>query len=293
MNKYANIGSRFLALLIDGIILSVINAIMFYLFLVISGDYAALRMLAKYGDITAPGMLRLLDMLDFLPIYSLCSVLLTIFYYALFESSVKGATLGKMLLGIKVVDASDRRITFGTAIARSLSRILSSFLYIGYIIALVDASNQSLHDKIAGTYVISSKYSYTEMAIRNPKPATENTGYVPVQPVRPMVAPKLIAVSGQLAGMSFPVDSRGVMIGRDPSCCGIIFHKDTLGISRHHCTVSYNDQTGMFILNDCGSTYGTFVANGMKVANGQPVALNNGERFYLGSPANSFELRIS
>ena len=158
--------------------------------------------------------------------------------------------------------------------------------------AFFDDAHQTLHDKIAGTYVISSKYSYTEIVVKG-RQSSPAPVYTPPQQPKPAATPKLVAVSGQLAGMSFPIDSRGIMIGRDPSCCGVVVNKDTAGISRHHCTVSYNTQTGMFIVNDCGSSYGTFTASGMRVMNGQPVALNNGERFYLGSPANSFELRIS
>ena len=294
MDKYANIGSRFLALLIDSIILSVIFSIISVTYFGVIGMEYISFLFSEVG-VWNWNIYRMLFGLDYFFFYLLILTVIWLLYYALFESSVRGATIGKMILGIKVVDENDRKLDFGTAFVRSIGRIFSGFFYIGYIIAFATEGNQALHDKIAGTYVISAKYSYTEVisskkhqttTVQKPSPSPsmpyQNTAYN---------APKLIAVSGQLAGMSFPVDSRGVMIGRDPSCCGVVMHKDTIGISRHHCTVAYNRQTGMFILNDCGSSYGTFTSNGMRVVNGQPVALRNGERFYLGSPSNSFEVR--
>ncbi len=292
MDKYANIGSRFLALLIDSIILSVIFSIISAMYFgVIGMEYIAF--LFNEAWIWNGNIYRAFFGLDYFYVYMLILTVIWLLYYALFESSVRGATIGKMILGIKVVDENDRKIDFGTAFVRGIGRIFSGFFYIGYIIAFATEGNQSLHDKLAGTYVISAKYSYTEVISSKKHQTTtvqktsqhnayQNTAYN---------TPKLIAVSGQLAGMSFPVDSKGIMIGRDPSCCGIVMHKDTVGISRHHCTVSYNRQTGMFILNDCGSSYGTFTSNGMRVVNGQPVALRNGERFYLGSSSNAFEVR--
>ena len=47
----------------------------------------------------------------------------------------------------------------------------------------------------------------------------------------------------------------------------------------------------MFIINDLGSTYGTYLMNGMRIPSGQPAALRPGERFYAGSQANVFEVR--
>ena len=71
----------------------------------------------------------------------------------------------------------------------------------------------------------------------------------------------------------------------------IIVQDTAPGISRHHCQVNFNPQTGMFIINDLGSTYGTYLMNGMRIPSGQPAALRPGERFYAGSQANVFEVR--
>jgi uncharacterized RDD family membrane protein YckC len=76
-------------------------------------------------------------------------------YFALMESSVEQATIGKRVLSIKVTDLEGNRITFWDATKRYLGKILSSVLYgIGFIIAAFTEKKQALHDKIASTLVV-------------------------------------------------------------------------------------------------------------------------------------------
>jgi uncharacterized RDD family membrane protein YckC len=76
-------------------------------------------------------------------------------YFALMESSAKGATLGKMALGIKVTDLTGSKISFGRATGRYFGKIISgAILYIGYIMAGFTQQKQALHDIMAGTLVI-------------------------------------------------------------------------------------------------------------------------------------------
>ena len=82
-------------------------------------------------------------------------LLITWFYYALLESGARQATVGKMVLKIKVTDATGGRISFARASLRYFSKILSNlFLMIGYIMAGFTEKRQALHDMIANTYVV-------------------------------------------------------------------------------------------------------------------------------------------
>jgi len=75
-------------------------------------------------------------------------------YFALMES-MKGATIGKMALGIIVTDLQGNRISFGRATGRYFGKIISSLtLCIGYIMAGFTQRKQALHDMIAGCLVI-------------------------------------------------------------------------------------------------------------------------------------------
>lgn len=76
-------------------------------------------------------------------------------YFALMESSSNQGTLGKMALSLKVVDYQGKRISFGRAIGRYFSKILSALIiYIGYFMIGFTEKKQGLHDIIAQTYVV-------------------------------------------------------------------------------------------------------------------------------------------
>ena len=77
------------------------------------------------------------------------------FYFAYLESSTHQATLGKMLIGAKVVDYGGNRISFVTASLRHFAKILSAIiLLIGFIMVGFTQKKQGLHDILAGTLVI-------------------------------------------------------------------------------------------------------------------------------------------
>ena len=80
---------------------------------------------------------------------------INIIYYSLMESSRYQGTLGKIAMGIKVVDHNNQRLEFPRALLRNLSKILSGFLLgLGYIMIIFDDRKQGLHDKIADTLVV-------------------------------------------------------------------------------------------------------------------------------------------
>jgi len=79
-------------------------------------------------------------------------------YCALFESSSKQATLGKMAVGIKVTDMNGNRISFGRASGRHFAKFLSSLIGgIGWIMAAFTQKKQGLHDIVAKCLVVISR----------------------------------------------------------------------------------------------------------------------------------------
>jgi uncharacterized RDD family membrane protein YckC len=75
-------------------------------------------------------------------------------YAAALESSARQATFGKRAAGIIVTDEHWRRISFGRATGRHFAKYLSGFLMLGYLVALLNARRQTLHDRLAGTLVV-------------------------------------------------------------------------------------------------------------------------------------------
>jgi uncharacterized RDD family membrane protein YckC len=112
----AGVGSRFIALLIDGVILGAIGGV---IGLIVDGNPASTN-----GAV------------------SLISIVISAAYFVgLIGSS--GMTLGGRVLGVKVA-----------AIRWIGSYISALILFIGYIMAFWDKKKQTLHDKMAGTLVV-------------------------------------------------------------------------------------------------------------------------------------------
>ena len=75
-------------------------------------------------------------------------------YEAAMESSSRQATIGKMIMQLRVTDEHGNRISFARATGRHFAKYVSGFiLMIGYIMAGFTARKQALHDMIAGTLV--------------------------------------------------------------------------------------------------------------------------------------------
>ena len=69
-----------------------------------------------------------------------------------------GATLGKMAVGLRVVNDDGSKVTLGKAIGRFFAEILSGLTCsIGYIIAGFDSEKRSLHDHVCSTRVIRTR----------------------------------------------------------------------------------------------------------------------------------------
>ena len=116
----------------------------------------------------------------------------------------------------------------------------------------------------------------------------------PVQPVQPVPAPAplpqkvpvLRSLAQQHNGVRIPIQGRQILIGTSQGECQVVFRAGTPGVSRRHCSISFDAATGDFILTDLGSSFGTFLENRQKLAQGVSTRLRPGDRFYLGSPEN-------
>ncbi len=101
----------------------------------------------------------------------------------------------------------------------------------------------------------------------------------------------LVCNKGPLQGARVPLEmGKPVIIGRDPSACGVVLSSAAKGISRAHCKVTL---TGAgVLLRDMDSTYGTFGQDGRRLPPGQDVFLANRESFSLANGSNVFEVQM-
>jgi len=94
-----------------------------------------------------------------LSLFNVFGIVFTIFVYWLYHwlfIGLKGQTLGKMALGIKVVDASGSMPGLGCAALREIPGKIASYIaiYLGFLWIIWDGQKQGWHDKIANTYVV-------------------------------------------------------------------------------------------------------------------------------------------
>jgi uncharacterized RDD family membrane protein YckC len=126
ITESAGLGKRFLALLID--------------YLVISGVYIGLI-------ITLPKVINSYIVLVFLSIF-------LFFYNFLMEIFFNGQSIGKKALKIRVVKITGEGAGIFQYFIRALFRPVDSFLGIGLIVLIFNERNQRIGDLIAGTMVI-------------------------------------------------------------------------------------------------------------------------------------------
>lgn len=132
---YAGFWRRFLAVVLDGIIVSIpanIFAASFGVSLAITGGGIHYR---SGGS----GL----------------QTLFFVVYEALLIAFWNGQTIGKKAMGIRVVARGGQPVSVGMAFVRSLMKIVSgAVLLLGYLWMLWDPNKQTWHDKVADTYVV-------------------------------------------------------------------------------------------------------------------------------------------
>ncbi|MBW7997922.1 MAG: hypothetical protein FVQ81_15400 [Candidatus Glassbacteria bacterium] len=185
--KYASFLKRFAAFVIDTVFTALLAAFVLIPFALIVADEEVIDNLFSFGwncgmsGVPQAMLPRIFEPWfgSFTPIPVALMVMWFLFhtvlywlYFAVFESSPRQATPGKMMLGIFVTDIHGRRISFPRALARTLAKILSKLiLWLGYVLALFTPRSQTLHDLIAGTLVLEPAYSAPQASTAPPQAA--------------------------------------------------------------------------------------------------------------------------
>ena len=157
---YAGFWLRFLAHIIDSLILTPVFLVLYLGVFVLMGGAAFIANVSKsLGNPAASQQAQteaIGGLIGLLVIVGLVALLISWLYNAYFESGEKQATWGKQVLGLYVTDLNGHRMTFGRASGRFFAKIVSGMipLGIGYIMAGFTERKQALHDMIAATLVL-------------------------------------------------------------------------------------------------------------------------------------------
>ncbi|MGC4376087.1 RDD family protein [Fictibacillus sp. Mic-4] len=132
--KYAGFWMRFWAFLIDLIVVASLNRFVLAPFF-------------KVENIT-------FGPYDIFSVEGLVTTIVLYLYYVIM-TKLTGQTLGKMIMNIKVLSTTGEPLTWGTVFFREvIGKMISKFLFIGYIFAAFSKRKQGFHDYFADTYVV-------------------------------------------------------------------------------------------------------------------------------------------
>lgn len=105
---------------------------------------------------------------------------------------------------------------------------------------------------------------------------------------------KLIIERGQSIGTEFSLTSNESNIGRWDADNGVFpdidldAHDAEAKVSRRHARIHYNN--GQYMLEDLGSTNGTFINRGRRLIPGSPHVLNDGDEIIVGKTFLRFQV---
>jgi uncharacterized RDD family membrane protein YckC len=192
----AGIGSRFLAAIIDTLVIGVALTILGILVGVV-GARAGLVPSTTSSVAAAVGAI-----LSFLILWG---------YYIVFELVWNGQSIGKRAIGLRVVREGGRPITFVSSAIRNLIRIvdfLPAFYGIGVIVMFVDRRARRLGDLAGGTLVVKERRGVTLESLTAPVAQ-------PAGPAQPPTLPNVHLLNDQDYNLVQEFLRRRGELGRD------------------------------------------------------------------------------
>ena len=200
----AGVGSRFVAALLDSLIL----------FGFFCAEILALVMIAAAGSVAAmhggvagsagKWLMAFVVFVNFVVIWG---------YFALFEAYWHGQTPGKRVMKIRVIKDSGRQITLFEALARNLLRVVDyvpGFYLVGVITMLCNKRSQRLGDLVAGTIVVHERMDEASLLYQ-----TSTTLVAPVGFAEQGVGREAVLPWGQSVTAMFPADAVAKLSGQD------------------------------------------------------------------------------
>lgn len=151
--EYAGFWLRFLALLIDNVVMGIGFVLILVPLVFLTGLQGLIGEFHPNEDLSDAGIFALIGLIF---LAATVSLVFTWLYHALMESSEWQATVGKKVLGLVVTDMAGQRVSFARSTGRHFGKIITNMVpfLVGYIMAGFTAKKQALHDMLAGCLVL-------------------------------------------------------------------------------------------------------------------------------------------
>ncbi len=150
--EVAGIGSRFMAALVDSILIFIIQ-------IVISGLLGILGLFRQLGESGAAMLYAVILLISFLMFWG---------YYLAFEMIWNGQTPGKRWVHLRVIKADGTPVTLSEVVIRNVIRLIDfmpGMYAIGVVTMFIDARSRRLGDLAAGTLVIREQ---SQLSLKTP-----------------------------------------------------------------------------------------------------------------------------
>jgi len=139
--RAAGFVTRLMAYLLDALVLTIILA---------GGAWLFVQVDALLGELTLSDNIRI----SATTLWALMVPVIIVFYYVMFWS-LTGQTLGKMVLGLRIVGRDGKPPGIGRSFIRLIGYLLSMLaLWMGYLWIIVDDQRKGWHDHMASTWVV-------------------------------------------------------------------------------------------------------------------------------------------
>lgn len=149
---YGSLTNRFVALLVDTIILVFFYTLIFYTASGNADHISTWDKSLQNNGFDVNELLAIAKVLFLNPYFAAIHWL----YYTLLESSPKQATIGKFTLGLRVTDLRGKKINLWQSNLRYFSKLLSLLpVGLGFLLILTTRRSQMFHDYFARTVVVS------------------------------------------------------------------------------------------------------------------------------------------
>jgi uncharacterized RDD family membrane protein YckC len=153
-HKLADPGKRAIAFIIDIIVLFVINLVMGGILGAIGIGAAAASADANMSEEQMAGGI-VAAMMGMGLLYQVITLVAEFLYFALMEASSLQATLGKRIMGLKVVKEDGGTLDFTTSAIRNVVKIICLIpCGLGILVGFFTANKQGVQDMAAKTHVV-------------------------------------------------------------------------------------------------------------------------------------------